>query len=425
MKKTIFALLLFPLLSLAQGTTTAAETNTEGGMKFEHGLSWAQIQAKAKTENKYIIMDCFTTWCGPCKFMDANIFPLKETGDFFNASYLNVKVQFDSTANDNEEVKSWKKDMKEIEKQYTINAYPTYLIFDPNGQIVHRVVGSTKEAKDFIARGKDGMVPETQYYTQLRNYEGGKNEPEFLKKLALMAQAAFDSKNAAKIGNEYIATISDPYQKENLEFIDKFSSKSKDRGFAMMLENPEKVDAILGKGKSEAKVKGIIFSENVVPVLNAGLKKENPVVPDFDALTEKLSKTYPAYGPEIASKAKVVYYQNKKDWNNFQTEVVAYMTKYGDKANVNELNTYAWTVFENCKDMSCVTQALDWSKRSFAENQNPTFMDTYANILYKMGKKTEAIDWEKKALAKVSDAEKKTYQETLDKMEKGEKTWKD
>ncbi len=426
MKKMILAVLLLPLFSIAQtSTTVATETASVGGMKFEHGLSWKEIQAKAKAENKYIIMDCFTTWCGPCKFMDKTIFPMKEAGDFFNANYINVQVQFDSTANDNAEVKSWHDDMKKIEKEFGVAAYPTYLIFDPNGVAVHRAVGASPKVEEFIAKGKDGMVPETQYYTQLRKYENGDKSPEFLKKMSLLAQSAYDLKSAAKIANEYIGTLTDVYTKENIEFIDKFSSKSSDKGFVMMLENPEKVDAVLGKGKSEQKVKSILFNETAGPVLNAALKKDATAAPDFAALTDKLVQKSPAYGAELASKAKVIYYQNKKDWTNFQTEVVGYMSKYGDKANANELNTYAWAVFENCKDMTCVTQALEWSKRSFAENQNPGFMDTYANILYKMGKTQEAIDWQTKAVTLAPEAAKKTYQETLDKMKKGEKTWSD
>jgi hypothetical protein len=53
------------------------------------------------------------------------------------------------------------------------------------------------------------------------------------------------------------------------------------------------------------------------------------------------------------------------------------------------------------------------------------FIDTYANILYKLGKKEEAISWEEKAVTLVGEADKKSYQETLDKMKRGEKTWKD
>jgi hypothetical protein len=45
MKKFLFALLLLPMLSSAQK-----------GMQFEHGKTWNEVLAKAKTENKYIFM---------------------------------------------------------------------------------------------------------------------------------------------------------------------------------------------------------------------------------------------------------------------------------------------------------------------------------------------------------------------------------
>jgi hypothetical protein len=87
------------------------------------------------------------------------------------------------------------------------------------------------------------------------------------------------------------------------------------------------------------------------------------------------------------------------------------------------LNQYAWTVFQKCPDMKCVTEALEWSKRSFKDNQNPQFMDTYANILYKMRKKDDAIAWEEKAIKLSDEATRTSLQPTLDKMKKGEKTW--
>ena len=72
--------------------------------------------------------------------------------------------------------------------------------------------------------------------------------------------------------------------------------------------------------------------------------------------------------------------------------------------------------------MACVEQALEWSKRSIDQTQEPALMDTYANILYKLGKKDEAIEWETKAM-NAEPADKSTYEETLKKMKSGEKTW--
>ena len=87
-----------------------------------------------------------------------------------------------------------------------------------------------------------------------------------------------------------------------------------------------------------------------------------------------------------------------------------------------ELNGIAWATFQKCADMSCVSEVLDWSKR-LKDNKEPAFMDTYANILYKLGKKDEAIALETQAVNLAGSSDKASYQETVEKMKKGEKTW--
>ncbi len=91
------------------------------------------------------------------------------------------------------------------------------------------------------------------------------------------------------------------------------------------------------------------------------------------------------------------------------------------------MNSFAWSVFENCDDAACVASALEWSKRSVTAtgHKEPAFLDTYANLLYKTGKKDEAIDMENKAIALVPEQEKAPYQAAIEKMKKGEKTWTD
>ena len=101
------------------------------------------------------------------------------------------------------------------------------------------------------------------------------------------------------------------------------------------------------------------------------------------------------------------------------------MKKYGEKVTAAQLNQFAWTVFENCKDMTCVQDALDWSKRSIKEKEEAAYMDTYANLLYRMGRKEEAINWEQKGLYVAGEEDKGDFVATIEKMKKGEKTWKE
>ena len=409
MKKIIFLLLIaIPLFIQAQET----------GINFQHGKSWKEVQAKAKTENKYIFMDCFTTWCGPCKYMSSTIFPLQNVGEFMNDKFVSVAVQLDTTKNDNELVKSWYKDSHDLAAKYNVRVYPTYLIFDAGGNIVHRFVGSST-ADEFVANARKSLDPESQYYTLLNEYHKGKKDQDFLRKLALASADAYDMENASKISKEYLATQQDLYTKDNLEFIKKFTNTSADKGFEVMIKNPAKVDAILGKGTAASIVQPVIMKEEIFKYFpNDGSSN-----PDWAKINASITKKYPEQAPEAMSKAKAIWYQATGDWNNFQTAIVDYVNKYGSNATPEELNSYAWTVFQNCPDMKCVAEALEWSKRSFDRNNNPAFIDTYANILYKLGKKDEAVTWEKKALDLAPEPEKKGYQETIDKMNKNEKTW--
>lgn len=405
MKKLILILLFIPFLGLAQ----------DKGTHFEHGLSWQQVKEKAKKENKYLLVDCFTTWCGPCKYMSSNIFPQEKVGDFFNKNFVNVKVQFDKTKDDNEEVKSWYADADLINKEFKIRAYPTFLIFSPQGELVHRIVGGG-EADAFIAKAKQALNPETQYYTMLKKYDAANPSPEALKELVAIAESAYDDENAAKYATLYLATQKDLYTKANLEFLSKYTKNSKSKGFDVILKDSKKVDAVLGKGKANEILSKVILNENVYP----GLRKPTA---NIDSLIAVASAKYPTVDMRKSTDLlRVQFYQGTKKWDKFQPAVLDYMKKYGSEVTAEMLNSFAWAVFENCKDPDCVASALAWSKRSVEETQekDPAILDTYANLLYKLGKKSEAIAMQQKAVNLVPTDKKGDYQATLDKMKKGE-----
>lgn len=405
MKKLILILLFIPFLASAQ----------DKGTHFEHGLSWQQVKEKAKKENKYLLVDCFTTWCGPCKYMSSNIFPQEKVGDFFNKNFVNVKVQFDKTKDDNEEVKSWYADADLINKEFKIRAYPTFLIFSPQGELVHRIVGGG-EADAFIAKAKKALNPETQYYTMLKKYDTANPSPEALKELVGIAESAYDDENAAKYATLYLATQKDLYTKANLEFLSKYTKNSKSKGFDVILKDPKKVDAVLGKGKANEILSKVILNENVYP----GLRKPTA---NIDSLIAVASAKYPTVDMRKSTDLlRVQFYQGTKKWDKFQPAVLDYMKKYGSEVTAEMLNSFAWAVFENCKDPDCVASALAWSKRSVEETQekDPAILDTYANLLYKLGKKSEAIAMQQKAVNLVPTDKKGDYQATLDKMKKGE-----
>ncbi|WP_077434500.1 hypothetical protein [Sphingobacterium sp. CZ-UAM] len=71
-----------------------------------------------------------------------------------------------------------------------------------------------------------------------------------------------------------------------------------------------------------------------------------------------------------------------------------------------------------------LNEALAWSKKSLEEGENPIYLNTYANLLYRSGDKDGGIQWKERAIAKADPEDKEKLTETLEKMKKGEKIGK-
>jgi uncharacterized protein HemY len=172
---------------------------------------------------------------------------------------------------------------------------------------------------------------------------------------------------------------------------------------------------------------GFTYSNRIIDIIKQEMIfpsfRSATAAPDWKTITANVTQKFPKYAEEAVVGAKVMYYQSKKDWNNFQPAVMQYMNKYGNKATIDQMNNFAWEVFDHCKDKACITQALEWSKLSIKDKEEPNYMDTYANLLHKLGRTTEALAVEQKAMSLVPESEKASFQTNIEKMKKGEKTW--
>ena len=119
---------------------------------FVKGMTWAQVKAKALKEKKMIFFDAYATWCGPCKYMDNSVYTQKAAGDYYNANYINVKMDMEAGEGIT------------LSEEFNISAYPTFLFFSPEGKLVHKYIGGM-EVDEFVQLGKDAKNPAKQYFT--------------------------------------------------------------------------------------------------------------------------------------------------------------------------------------------------------------------------------------------------------------------
>jgi thioredoxin-related protein len=225
MKKIIGLLFIAPLVCFAQ---------EQNGIKFETELkSWQEVLAKAKQENKYIFIDCFTTWCGPCKVMDKDVYSSKETGDYFNSKFLSIKVQMDRTDKDDDYTKNWYGDAAFIEKSFNVVAFPTFVFLAPDGKPMHKATGLLNP-QAFIALAKDAQNPDKQYYRMLAEFKPGEMDTAEMKGIARALKYS-GSELAKKIVTDYLNRIpsSSLYTKDNLRLLRDFRETEKSQEVAL------------------------------------------------------------------------------------------------------------------------------------------------------------------------------------------------
>lgn len=125
------------------GAPIVTAASGEEGIQFV-ASNWALAKAEAKKQNKLIFLDAYTTWCGPCKMLQRNTFPDKAAGEFFNKNFINVALDMESG------------DGPAVAAMYQVNAYPTLIITDADGNLVTYTKGYI-DAKQLIEFGKHGL----------------------------------------------------------------------------------------------------------------------------------------------------------------------------------------------------------------------------------------------------------------------------
>ena len=116
--------------------------------------------AAAKKEGKLVFVDCYTSWCGPCRDMAEKVFPQKEAGDYFNPRFVCVKYDME------------KGEGEELAKRFEVRAYPTFLIVRPDGTAQHKIVGGS-DLKAFIAQVEEGLDEKKNLLFLNEAYERG------------------------------------------------------------------------------------------------------------------------------------------------------------------------------------------------------------------------------------------------------------
>ena len=182
------------LLLLVFSLPLSAQENTDG-IKFITDQSYEAVLAKAKTENKIIFIDCFADWCGPCKTLSRDVFPLKKVGNLFNEHFINVKYNVE----EGEGIHFAEKHSKDIP------GLPTMLFINDDGEILHSVVGA-RSAEALIDEAK--LVLDGKTFVNVeRKYLAGDRSLDLVKDYVSALKSAYKNDEARKVVEDFMANL--------------------------------------------------------------------------------------------------------------------------------------------------------------------------------------------------------------------------
>lgn len=392
-------------------------TGFSQGIKFETG-TWKEVLEKAKQANKPIFVDVFASWCGPCKMMSSQIFPLPEVGKFYNDNFICYKIDAE------------KGEGIELAKKYEVRAYPTYIFVKSDGTLFFRALGSM-EASQFIEVAKSALAelndPKPLAVWE-KEYAAKKNDPAFL--LAYINKRSGMGVSSVNLVDDYLKLIP-----ETERTSDAVAELYKKEGTEMKVTSLAYKNLMANRAVFSKKLSGTMDEILIEGIMNtmrdaARAKDEimlSPALSAYDQLSQN--------PPQALQKEEIYmqYYFRTKDtekYLKYASEFCNKLMKKGlsspDKNEVSaNLNSVAWKFFDLTSDVMKLQEALSWSKRSLEIAPGTAmFMDTYANLLYKLGRKDDAIATEEVAIRKAEKEDVAEYQKTLAKMKAGEKTWK-
>lgn len=341
MKKIIVLLFLFTAINVSYPQAVSKpeiaqkpESPKEDVSKKETGIpfmkaEWKDVVARATKEKKYIFLDAYAVWCNPCKWMDENVYNSKKAEDYFSEKFVSIKMDME------------KEEGLLFKEKYKVEAYPTYLFFDPTGKIMHRFQGPL-ETDEFIKEVANTFLPDKALYELKRKYENGAKDEKTLYEYIFASFKAHGEVNSDLL-EDYFDTQDDLLSKKNWKIIDDFVQDIKSKPFRYLVANREKFYPIHGKESVEKKI----------------------------YLT------------------KMSYYAKLEDWKNYAIVAVAYAEKYSMN-DWKDLDAIAWRLSEKVKDPKVLAKAETLIKRSIQLEPNFLNHETHAQVLFKLGKYKEA-----------------------------------
>ena len=332
--KQKLTILLFALLAVCLGMQ--AQTG-EKGMAFEpEGTLFKDAVAKAKQTNKLVFLDCYTSWCGPCKMMSNTVFPQEKVGAYMNPRFVNIKIDME------------KGEGVELAKRLQISAYPTFIIFNGDGNEIGRFLGGC-DADAFIKKVEQASTDNTSAEMDKR-FADGERDPEFLTEYLQMLSKSRKRDQCNEVAEILLDGKAETFaaDKQLAEIFMRHITDPFCPAFIYTAKHPEALIAQAGEQNVQIKLRSVWsnYARRLVTEDAEGNVKLNQA--DIDKWLALMDECNVPDKGKLRLDVLLDYTEKKADW----TAYVSHLTELATQEDPTDLDLVkrCTPVAENCKD---------------------------------------------------------------------------
>jgi hypothetical protein len=264
----------------------------------------------------------------------------------------------------------------------------------------------------FVEAGQNAMNPAKQFSASQKKYAAGNMTSEEMGEYILMREHSCLKSNDELTKYFLTQKETDLSSKLNWTILSECmaSIKFESREFNYLVDHRTDFEKLY-----TAEEVNRVISSRYSSAMRTFIRDKNS--DGYAKLREELLKKNFAFSDEIVLSSDMSLQESKKDWVHYAAAAEAYINKFG-KDNSGLLNNVSWSFYENVEDKALLAKAEGWSKRSIELQADYYNYDTYAAVLFKLGKKAEAQKAAESAieLAKKGGDDYKATAELLEKI---------
>lgn len=206
--------------------------------------NFAEALKKAGTENKVLFVDCYTDWCGPCKYLASQVFTDDRVADYINEHFISLKVDCE------------KGEGPELAKKYNVSGYPTLLFISPDGELINKIVGASSPDK-FIDLVKEALDEENSLASKEKKYNDGQSDLPFLTDMFNTYKKVNDRSKVTEVGNKILSVVPEEelFTPEMWEVVSyHYISPYNSQWWDFIISNSDRYAEVIGKDKVAEKI---------------------------------------------------------------------------------------------------------------------------------------------------------------------------